>query len=573
MEKQEFNLVTDPWIKVIEIQSAREKTVSLNELFEHAQDYRQLTGDMRSQDLAILRLLLAILTTVYSQVDAQGEQYDWLEEPTQPNTPLIIDQEDFEDEGRDTLLATWQELYQAGRFSKGVTQYLTRYKNRFDFFGDQPFYQVTAEDYDALVPENKRIEAGKGQVSVKQINRQISESGNTPSIFSPKSGADKNKVQIDELVRWIITYQNFTGVTDKSKVVTEEKFSNPAGWLYQINPVFVKGQNLFETLMLNLVLFDPRKDDADYSLSKPVWEYRTVQAYVEERKQQILPDNLAELYTAWSRILHIEWNEQGQPLIFSAGLPMFENNNALIEPMTTWRRDKKTNDYRPAVKGLRSLGIAMWRNFGQYVKVKETDEVHEPGLVVWLRELKKEKLIAYDMPINLNSTALISDGNATSQAPAVEVIDDMQMKADVLFDPQIEKYWPTRIEETIELTQKIGADYYHFASDIGRIRNLDVRPFAAAMSAKFYDRLNEPFKEWLEGLTGEDDRDEKISEWKVHLKSITNDAVSDVLRTSSSRDIKGIVTDKGPLNIFTAKSHLMYNLRIHLDLEKGDDRG
>ncbi|WP_338208593.1 type I-E CRISPR-associated protein Cse1/CasA [Lactiplantibacillus paraxiangfangensis] len=571
MDKQEFNLVTDSWIKVIEIQSAREKAVSLSELFEHAQDYRQLTGDMRSQDLAILRLLLAILTTVYLRVDAQGKQYDWLEEPTQPNTPLIIDQEDFEDEGQDTLLATWQELYQAGHFSKSVTQYLTRHMNRFDFFGAQPFYQATAEDYDALVPANKRVEAGKGQVSVKQINRQISESGNTPSIFSPKSGADKNKVQIDELVRWIITYQNFTGVTDKTKVVTEEKFSNPAGWLYQINPVFVKGKNLFETLMLNLVLFDPRKEGADYSLPKPVWEYRTVGAYVEKRKQQILPDNLAELYTAWSRILHIEWNEQGQPLIFSAGLPMFENNNASIEPMTTWRYDKKTSNYRPAVKGLRSLGIAMWRNFGQYVKIREADDVHEPGLVVWLRELKKKKLIAYNMPINLNSTALISDGNATSQAPAIEVIDDMQIQADVLFDP--EDYWPTQIERAIELTQKIGTDYYHFASDIGRIRNLDVRPFAASMSAKFYDRLNEPFKEWLEGLTGDDDRDEKISQWKVQLKSITNEAVSDVLRTSSSRDIKGIVTDKGPLNIFTAKSHLMYNLRIHLDLEKGDDRG
>lgn len=571
MKKQKFNLVTEPWIKVIETKSTHEKMVSLTELFEHAQDYRQLAGDMRSQDLAILRLLLAILTTVYSRVDAQGELYEWLKKDNRSDASLTIDQEYFEEEGPDTLLETWRDLYQEGHFSTGVTQYLMQHMTQFEFFGDQPFYQATAEDYDALVPANKKVAVGKGQVAVKQINRQISESGNTPALFAPKSSATKNKVQLTELVRWMITYQNFTGVTDKTKVVTDEKFSNPAGWLYQINPVFAKGRSLFETLMLNLVLFDPNQDNEHCSLQKPVWEYPTVRDYVEMRKKQMLPDNLAELYTAWSRILHIEWDDCRQPHIFSAGLPMFENNNALIEPMTTWRRDKKTNEYRPAVKGLRSLGIAMWRNFGQYVKVREADDVHEPGLVAWLRVLENQQLIAPNQPINLNSTALISDGNATSQAPAAEVVDDMQLQADVLFDPEIANYWPTRIEETIEFTQTIGTDYYHFASDIGRIRNVDVRPFASAMSAKFYDRLNEPFKQWLAGLTGQDDREAKISQWKVQLKAITNQAVADVFRTSSPRDIKGIMTDKGPLNIFTAKNHLMYNLRVHLNLEKGDE--
>lgn len=30
-------------------------------------------------------------------------------------------------------------------------------------------------------------------------------------------------MSIDELVRWVISYQNFTGVTDKTKVVAKEK--------------------------------------------------------------------------------------------------------------------------------------------------------------------------------------------------------------------------------------------------------------------------------------------------------------------------------------------------------------
>lgn len=332
MDNKKFNLITEPWLKVIDSQSNQEQTVSLIDLFENSQNYRQLAGEMRSQDLAILRLLLAILTTVYSQFDMIGDRYDWLENSHDTTrSELTIDQDIFDEDGQDELLRTWQDLYQAGKFSETVVRYLTTYQDRFDFFGERPFYQVTTEEYDALVPKNKSVVAGKGQVSVKQINRRISESANTPAIFSPKFGEAKNDLQLDELVRWVITYQNFTGVTDKTKIVTDEKFSNPAGWLYRINPVFVKGKNLFETLMLNLVLVTPRNRDGKYVLQKPVWEYPTVRDYVEMRKKQLLPDNLAELYTAWSRILHIEWNDQGKPVIFSAGIPMFEADCFILD--------------------------------------------------------------------------------------------------------------------------------------------------------------------------------------------------------------------------------------------------
>ncbi|VDG22727.1 type I-E CRISPR-associated protein Cse1/CasA [Lactiplantibacillus mudanjiangensis] len=567
MTSKHFNLTTEPWIKVIVAKDNQEETVSLIDLFKHAKDYRQLAGEMRSQDLAILRLLLAILTTVYSRVDGHSNVYEWLEN----NPDGIFDEDEFDpDDSQDNLQATWQTLSQMGHFTPAVTQYLEKYADRFDFFGDHPFYQVTAADYDALVPENKRVAANKGQVAIKQMNRQVSESGNTPSIFAPKAGHAKNELPLDELIRWVIAYQNFTGVTDKTKIVTDEKFSNSAGWIYRINPVYAKGQSLFETLMLNLILDDSVLHDTDWvpKQQKPVWECPNSRDYVQDRINAVVPDNLAELYTTWSRLLHIEWDKNDEPTIFSAGLPIFDYDGAFIEPMTTWRRDKKTNEYRPAVKGLRSLGIAMWRNFGQYVKVNDTDDVHAPGMVAWLQLLKQKSLIDPEKTLILNSVALISDGNATSQSPAVEVVDDMQLQADVLFDDEKADRWPVRIEDAIGLTQTIGTDYYHFATDLGRIRNLDVRPFASQMSAKFYERLNEPFNDWLAGLKADDDREEKVLAWKRELRGIVLDAANEVMQNSSLRDIKGIDSDHGPLNIFTAKRHLLYNLKVHLELPK-----
>ncbi|MCH4165471.1 MAG: type I-E CRISPR-associated protein Cse1/CasA [Lentilactobacillus diolivorans] len=563
-----FNLTSDPWIKVIDRDSNQEKTVSMIELFENAQKYRQLAGEMRSQDLAVLRLLLSVLTTVYSRFDIKGDPYEWLkiDSNTLQASPDIDD--DSESDIEEDLLGTWAKLYKSGRFSEIVTQYLQRYSNRFDFFGEKPFYQVTEADYDALVPEKKRVSAGKGTVAVKQINRQVSESGHTPSVFAPRSGELKNEIKLDELVRWIITYQNFTGVTDKTKIETKEKFSVSPGWLYKLNPVFADGQSLFQTLMLNLVLVNEEKE---YSSQKPVWEYDSVLTYVSERKEQIMPTNLAELYTAWSRILHIEWDENDQPTIFSAGLPMFGHEDAFLEPMTVWKRDKKTNRYKPAVKGPQSLGKAMWRNFGQYVNVTQSDDVHDPGIVGWLRLLKRQELIPQDSLLTLASVTLISDGNAASQTPIAEVYDDMHINADVLFDKDTDKriYWPQRIEEVITLTQQIGKDYWQFAADIGKIRNVDVRPFANQVSAEFYQRLNEPFREWLSGLTNQDDRDEKIIFWKKQLRKYVLDSARNVVNASAPRDVGGVLKDKGLVNIFTANNHLRYRIQADLDLKKG----
>lgn len=561
MVNQSFNLTTDPWIKVIQTDTGQEKSVSLIEFFKHVQDYCQLGGEMRSQDLAIMRFLLAILTTVYSRFGADDRPYPWV--TVDPDTMQVTEIEDDEEIG-DYLLDTWNTLYQMGHFSQVVTDYLKRYSDRFDMFGDHPFYQVTTDEYDALVPSEKQIKKGKGQVLVKQLNRRISESGNTPSIFAPKTGEGKNSIEIDELVRWLITYQNYTGVTDKTKIVTDEKFSNSAGWLYRLNPVFAQGQTMFETLMLNLKL--SVHDDDLPALQKPVWEYE-INDYIAVRKQQVVPNNLAELYTTWSRILHIEWPDDKHPLIFSAGIPIFESTGAFIEPMTTWRVDKKTGEYHPAVKGLRSLGISMWRNFGNYVDVHNDSGQPEPGIVSWLHAIKNQdsSAIADDQPIMLTSTTLISDGNATSQAPAVEIADDLKLQADVLFDTEIAEYWPVRIEDAIDTTQMIGTDFYHFAAQVGQIRNVDSRTFAANLSAEFYQDLNEPFKEWLANLSGDDDRDQKIKQWKKQLESILNDAVRDVVKNSSPRDVSGIEDDKGRvLNIFTARGQLAYNVSTHL---------
>lgn len=567
MSKQTFNLVTDPWIKVIDNDTDQDKEVSLIELFENAQHYRRIAGEMRSQDLAILRFLLAILTTVYSRFDADDDSYEWLE--IDPDTLKLTEPVDEDEYEQSDLYDTWQQLFQQGHFSTIITRYLNRYKSRFDLFGERPFYQVTAVAYDAMVPTRKSGERS-GMVMIKQINRLISESENSPNIFTPKVDRKKNQVSLDELVRWLITYQNFTDVAKKTVIKADkygEKVKKSAGWLYKLNPVFASGETLFETLMLNLILVP--KDE--YIVQKPVWEYDTLQDYVSFRQKEILPDDLANLYTAWSRLLYIEWDDQNQPTIFAAGIPMYSNENAFIEPMTTWRFDsrKDKKGFKPAVKSIRSLGIAMWRNFGQYVNVHKSGS-HEPGIVSWLHTLERKGILASNMQLELSTAVLINDGNSTSQLPIAEVADEFVVKAEVLFDTTETLRWPERIENVIDLTQQIGKDYQQFIKTVCQIRSLDSGQFVSQYSAKFYDQLNQPFKQWLAGLSNDDNRDDKELEWQKTLKGIVLNSERELMNSSTSRDFAGISETKNGRpsiqNIFTASNQLRDKLKQHLSL-------
>lgn len=569
MSERKFNLTTDPWIKVIVSDTNQELKVSLIELFKNAHQYRQLVGEMRVQDLAIMRLLLAILTTVYSRFDAAGQLYDWLIKGTdQFGSDAKFDEDYDEEEIEEDTLTTWHELYQKGQFSDLVIEYLKYYSNRFDFFGKHPFYQATKEEYDSLVPANKAVAKGKGTVAIKQINRRISESNNSPALFSPKAGEYKNEMPIDELVRWLITYQNYTGVTDKTKITASEKFSVSPGWLYKLNPVLVSGKTVFETLMLNLVLYN--QGEQKIALERPVWEFASAKAYISERQTGDLPDNLAELYTSWARVLHFEWSEDGQVTIFSAGLPKIDSTNAFIEPMTVWRQDDKTGKYRPAVRNLKTLSKSMWRNFSNYVNVQTANDTQEPGVIKWLRLLKENQLITRNRLLTLVSIDLIDDGNATSQSPTTELYDDMSIDIGVLFDTNNVYYWPARIEQVIDLTQKIGQDFWIFARNLGKMRGFQkdgLTGFANQLSAQFYYGLNEPFKNWLASLTDEDERDPKIIAWQNQLRNYAFSEGQKVVDTSSSRDIKGIITEHGLQNIFILMDQFKFN--VNLDLKKG----
>ena len=65
MADKEFNLLDENWVRVI-TPECEIKEVSLTDAIVHSHEYSGLCGELPTQDVAVMRLLLAVLHTVFS---------------------------------------------------------------------------------------------------------------------------------------------------------------------------------------------------------------------------------------------------------------------------------------------------------------------------------------------------------------------------------------------------------------------------------------------------------------------------------------------------------------------------
>ena len=255
-----FNLLDEPWIPVLVETNGDTKNVSLIDLFENAHNYIGLACDTKTQEFAILRILLAITNTVFSRFDATGEVYDSVEIDDKYRQLCSVSEDDSE-EYSENLLDTWESLWELGRYPRIIMIYLEKWRDRFYLFDDQyPFFRVLENE----VSEEFLNKKNPSSISGKNINRIISESGNKVALFSPKSQHKNNKeiLSAEEVARWIITFQGYTGLSDKV-IFGNEKYKASKGWLFDLGGVYLEGDNVFETLLLNMIMID----DYDYYLN------------------------------------------------------------------------------------------------------------------------------------------------------------------------------------------------------------------------------------------------------------------------------------------------------------------
>lgn len=545
----EFNLLNEPWISVMTDSRGTTKEVSLLELFENAHKYKRLAGETPAQDFAVLRFLLAIMYTVFSRFDYEGDTYEYIELNDMYLNVSELDEDD-EDDYAEAVLGTWKKLWKSEKFPSIISKYLEKWGDRFNLFDEAyPFYQVTKNDLE------KHEVTKTGEIKFKFINRMLSESNNKVELFSPYSENYKNELGNPSLVRWLIAFQGYTGTADKAKF-PNMSVSASKGWLLGLGGIYLEGANLKETLLLNMSLV---KISASQT---PIWEKDFVRKINDLMGK--LPTNLAELYTNWSRLVRVV-RENGNPSnILAVQLPGINPQEFFLEPMTIWRYAKSGNDKDHFIPKTHNENQSFWRSFGSLALQSESQSLHKPELIDWHNKLVKEKYLEN------SSTDIVAVGlnynRDASTMPNGEIYDELKINDMILADIKKDG-WVDRISDEIILTQRvIEQEFKMYLQNIKKIRNLSNDGFVDTLVQEAYFLIDEPFRDWLSSLTVDHSKEEKVKEWREKLKGVIKTQARKLLENAGKRDYLGLEIDKvGYINVEISYNRLMFSLNKILD--------
>lgn len=508
MEQMEFNLLNESWIRVMTEDCAVEEC-SLMQVLLNSHRYQRLAGELPTQDVALLRLLLAILQTVFYRVDPEGD-----------NDPI---------EDRRAAVRRWQALWNAGRFpEQPIRTYLETWKDRFWLFHpEHPFYQVPA------------AAVGTAYTAAK-LNGELSESSNKVRLFPVRAGLQKTRMSYAEAARWLVT---LIGFDDSAS--TKKETGTGCGWLGDRVNVYAIGENLFETLMLNLVFL---KDGRDmWAENKPAWERPTMTT--AKKREILLPDNQAELLTLQSRRLILSREENRVTGFSSTGGDFFGKEgrvNAFSEQMTLWRAGKTPKNAAPQfVPASVDSQRQMWRDFE--VILGRREDAHIPGIVAWLTELRRKNVIPRKY-VHIASVGVTYDSNKGSITDIVSDHLDFQMS---LLDTAGE-LWIVLIGGEIHLIDKVARALAALAEGLYLAQGgqLEGAGKKARQSQRdegmrlLYAAVDLPFREWLAhiGTQHGDDENTRAQEqqcWRRIVFRIADNLGREMVRDAGTAAFTG----------------------------------
>lgn len=517
MEKK-FNLLEEPWIRVLD-ENGLLKEVSILEALREAHRFKKLAGELPTQDVALLRLLLAILYCVFTRLDTDGRPSD-----------------DIKSEN--DALKRWQALWQKGAVPFApIASYLNHYKDKFYLFHPQrPFYQV------AGLSKGTEYEAAK-------LNGLLAESSNKVRLFANRSQSGKKNLTYAEAARWLPHLNGFDDTSGKPSAdgkkelaAKDEKMLSPgAGYLGKLGLVYAAGDNLFETLMLNLVFYPyPSQGQA-------VWEADTVRT--AERQKIDQPNSQQQLLTLQSRRLLLLENAtkdmvSGYRLL---GGDFFSSENYFTEHMTLWRKDtanKKDEIFKPK---RHNTAKAFWRDFAALTGKeadKNTEKTKKAGIVDWIAKLSENKII--------------NDRRVYFQIASVQygdkdffvdnVFGDYVAVNTSLLEAQNDS-WVGRIVNELEITRQCVSVLRRFVEDLENARGYRKDPKKAAKDivavvqqaeSEAYFSLDMPFRQWLMSIVpGTDVEEDRVIEWRQKVRQLLLAQGQDILNQTDDRALTG----------------------------------
>jgi len=464
MTKPTFNLLDEPWIIATNLEGI-EETLSLTDVLVRSHELKSLSGEMPSQDIAIMRLLLGVLYAIYTRT------------------------EEYEDAGEDDAgkcIEVWRKLWERKFFAANeISDYLRQYHDRFWLVHpERPFYQVA------------EIKKGSDFTVSKMIGELV-EGGNKIQLFPIRSGKNKQLLDYPEAARWLLYLNSF----DDASAKPTQKGLDPmsVGWLGQLGIVYVAGSNLFETLMLNFSLLNNGKP---WGYGNATWELEA--SRTGERTLISMPNSGEELYTLQSRRIQLKYDGNKVIGFTLLGGDKFSNEDAFVEPMTIWKFNKGKagvkSSFLPPSNAARNPAKQLWRDFSSLLVMSEqgnkANEHRDPGILRWISELEGRGIIA-SMQIQI-CTMAIKYGNMQSGVEEVWS-DALSVNASLL--SALGEVWIGRITDLVGLTEDLVKILGSLASNIVLCTgSADGKTLRDISQEQAYASLDIPFRNWLSAI-------------------------------------------------------------------------
>ncbi len=478
MTDQHFDLLTQPWIRVRGPDGVRE--LSVREVFTCAHDLDALAGELPTQDVAILRVLLAILHRSVAELPGYAKD-------------------------------VWRGLWEAPQLPMAlIGGYLDGVADRFDLFDERaPFFQV----------------AGLAANKTSGLLKLVADVPDGHPYFTTRADAELDSVSFAEAARWVVHCQAFdpsgikTGVTGDPRVKGGKGYPIGTGWAGRCGLVVLEGRTLKETLLLNLVL-GTRDGDAEPDL--PVWERRPLGPGVERRHPEPLGPADIMTWPVRRLLLHRE-NGRVVDVLLGNGDPIHARNRQNVETMSAWRysdnQSKQHGDtYMP--RG-HDPNRRLWRGLsGILIQSVQGGSVQNkarpllpPTALVWLATLTPG-IVDPAHPIRLRAIGMTY---GTQDASIEAIYDDaLSMRVAVTSDPVLQAVVRDAAETAELAVRQLGHLAQNLASAAGRE---GYGPRDRAHEDAFM-LLDERFLRWVGRLGPASHPEEETASWQREVRSL-----------------------------------------------------
>ena len=536
MKNPEYNLLDEPWIPVRLIDGTI-TDVGLLELLRRTTDIADLACELPTQSIAIQRLILAIAYRVATPRDARD----------------------------------WARQWDDGAPTEQMIEYLERWRDRFYLFGGRfPFMQVadlrTAKD------------------AVSGLEKLIADVPNGEQFFTTRHGRALACIPASEAARWLVHAQAYdpsgirSGAVGDSQVKGGKGYPIGPAWCGHLGLVWLKGQDLDETLVLNLIPASTaalRGVDSSTEWGVCSWEASEPESSVRGDYSLLDPAgtpkelSIPRLLTWHSRRIRLVGDSSGVTgVVLAQGDKLAPQEMRLYEPQSLWRystpqsKKFKTDVYMPRKF---EAGRALWRNLPGTLPTVITVQGVD-------KQPKREFLPSATLSFHyqLDNASIQTSYPKVMRIQAVGVTygpqestfediysDELTLSVAVM---RVEREdLSAEIDRQVRLTEEVARDVGTLAANLARAagESGDGAGDGARDRAKelFFSAVDNDFRSWLTQVDGHESGRDIGRRWECTLRQHATDIQTELVRGASSSAIIGRDTGRGYMNVGIAENY------------------